>query len=40
MLQALRPGTGIPPSRIGELTGRRLVRPLRSGELLRLADVE
>lgn len=39
-LAAKRPGTGIPPSRLNELLGRRLKRALNQNELLNLEDVE
>jgi N-acetylneuraminate synthase len=34
-----KPGTGLPPSRLPELLGARLVRPIAAGELLDPADV-
>jgi N-acetylneuraminate synthase len=34
MLIALRPGTGVPPSRLGDVVGRTLVRSLGRGELV------
>jgi N,N'-diacetyllegionaminate synthase len=34
MLVALRPGSGIPPSRIAEVVGRKLARPVAAGEQL------
>jgi N-acetylneuraminate synthase/N,N'-diacetyllegionaminate synthase len=40
MLTALRPGTGIAPSRIDEVVGRRLRRSVAGGELLDPAAVE
>lgn len=40
MLEALRPGTGLAPGRIGEVVGRRLRRARARGELLDLADLE
>lgn len=39
MLTALRPGTGIPPGRLDEVTGRVLARPVRGGELLDPLDL-
>jgi N,N'-diacetyllegionaminate synthase len=39
-LVALRPGTGIPPSRLSELVGRRLARSVAAGAQLSDADVE
>ena len=39
MLVALRPGTGISPNRMSEVIGRPLRRDVRSGALLRDADV-
>jgi N,N'-diacetyllegionaminate synthase len=39
-LVALRPGTGIPPSELEQVVGRRLARPVAAGELLRLEDLE
>ncbi|HEV3404621.1 MAG TPA: N-acetylneuraminate synthase [Gaiellaceae bacterium] len=40
MLTALRPGTGISPTRIDEVVGRRLRRELGQGELLDPGDLE
>ena len=40
MLTALRPGTGVSPSRVDEVIGRRLVRSLARHELLELDDLE
>jgi N,N'-diacetyllegionaminate synthase len=40
MVTALRPGTGIPPGKIGEVLGRRVRRALSKGELLSSADLE
>jgi sialic acid synthase SpsE len=40
MLVALRPGTGIPPTKLSELIGRRLVRSVSRHELLSLGDLE
>jgi sialic acid synthase SpsE len=40
MLKALRPGSGIAPSRIDEVVGRRLRRDLAANRLLDLADLE
>ena len=40
LLTALRPGTGIPPTRIDEVVGRRLRRDLARGELLDEGDLE
>jgi N-acetylneuraminate synthase/N,N'-diacetyllegionaminate synthase len=40
MLTALRPGTGIPPARIGDVVGRTLRRDVRRGELLAAGDLE
>ena len=39
-LRAIRPGTGISPDQLPSFIGRRLVRALRSGVLLRNEDVE
>jgi N,N'-diacetyllegionaminate synthase len=39
-LAALRPGTGIAPSRLGELVGRPLVRPVAGGSQAAPDDVE
>lgn len=39
-LAAKRPGDGLLPNRIGEVVGRRLVRPLRIDEPVRLEDLE
>jgi N-acetylneuraminate synthase len=38
-LTVKKPGSGIPPDRLSELLGRRLVRSLRADEPLRLDDV-
>ncbi len=35
-----RPGSGLPPARVGELVGNRLRRSVRRGELLAVSDVE
>jgi N,N'-diacetyllegionaminate synthase len=40
MLEALRPGTGIAPSRLAEVVGRRLRRDRARGELLDPSDLE
>ena len=40
LLVALRPGTGIPASRLGELVGRRVARDVARGELLALDDLD
>lgn len=40
MLNEMRPGTGISPSSIGEVVGRRLKRKLESGELLSWSDLQ
>jgi N-acetylneuraminate synthase/N,N'-diacetyllegionaminate synthase len=40
MLEALRPGTGIAPSRLPDVVGRRLRRDLARGELLDPADLQ
>lgn len=40
MLTALRPGTGIAPSRLGDVVGRRLMRDVRGGELLDASTLE
>lgn len=40
MLVALRPGTGISPSRLDEVIGRRAVREIPAGALLDLDDLE
>ena len=39
-LLAVRPGTGIPPSRAAQLVGRRLRRAVGAGEMLREDDLE
>lgn len=39
-LLALRPGTGIPPSEISKLIGRRLCRSINKGSLLSMDDFE
>ncbi len=39
LLTALRPATGISPADLRIVVGRRLRRPLRRGELLRLSDL-
>jgi len=39
-LAALRPGTGVPPSALEELLGRRLARALPSGAVVREQDLE
>jgi N-acetylneuraminate synthase len=39
-LKAIRPGTGISPDQLPAFIGRRLVRALRAGVLLRQEDVE
>lgn len=39
-LVALRPATGVPPSSLFEVLGRRLVRPLAAGEPLTLAHLD
>lgn len=39
MLTALRPGTGIPPARIGEVVGRALRRDVAAGALITDADI-
>jgi len=39
-LVAKRPGDGMPPNRIGEVIGRRLRRPVRLDEPVRLDDLE
>ena len=35
-----KPGTGIPPSQLSELIGRRLLREIASDELLQASDLE
>lgn len=40
MLKALRPATGIPPASLTQVVGRRLRRPLASGEVLTWDDLE
>jgi N-acetylneuraminate synthase/N,N'-diacetyllegionaminate synthase len=40
MLTELRPGTGISPILLGEVVGRKLMRPVESGELLSWSDFE
>jgi N,N'-diacetyllegionaminate synthase len=40
MLTSLRPGTGIPPTRIDQVVGRRLARRLARSELLAPDDLE
>jgi N-acetylneuraminate synthase/N,N'-diacetyllegionaminate synthase len=40
MLTALRPGTGISPSRVDDVVGRRLRRPVARYELLEADDLE
>jgi len=40
MLSEMRPGTGISPSAIGDVLGRRLRRKLESGELLSWSDLQ
>ncbi len=40
MLNEMRPGTGIPPSSIGEVLGRILKRKLEPGELLSWSDLQ
>ena len=39
-LAAKRPGDGLLPNRIGEVLGRRLARPLRTDDPVRLEDIE
>ncbi|HPS79655.1 MAG TPA: N-acetylneuraminate synthase [Thermoanaerobaculaceae bacterium] len=39
-VKALRPGTGIPPGRLGELVGRRLRRAVPAGAMLAEGDLE
>src|SRR4029077_1822983 len=39
-LEALRPGTGIEPARMGVLVGRRTTVDVRGGDLVRPTDVE
>ncbi len=39
-ISARRPGTGIPPSHVDELVGRRLARPVAGGSVLTWDDVE
>ncbi len=39
-LQALRPGSGVPPSRLDRYLGRKLGRPVREGTPLRDEDLE
>ena len=40
MLTALRPGTGISPSNVDAVVGRRLRRPIERGQLLDPSDLE
>ena len=40
MLSALRPGTGLPPSRMGEVLGRRLLRGVEAGAQIHPAHLE
>jgi sialic acid synthase SpsE len=39
-LVALRPANGLPPSRLDDITGRRLVRPVDLGQPIREQDIE
>jgi sialic acid synthase SpsE len=35
-----KPGTGLPPHRLGEIVGRRLARPVVADQLLAAEDIE
>ena len=39
-LQALRPGTGLGPTRLDEVVGRRLARAVQAGQMLALEDLQ
>ena len=39
-LQALRPGTGLAPTRLNEVVGRRLARVVKAGQILALEDLQ